>query len=482
MKPLLMAIWTEEGMTQADRDAATRRQRAQTIALWRWSLIEPAMDPALSARQRGQIVRGIAAGEHAGPFGAVVSVSRKTVDRWITARRAGGFDALVPAPRQCAPRTDAQLVELAVGLKKENPARTAAQVRRVLIAQLGWAPSERAIQRWFEARELTTRPGGQPPQAYGRFEAQKVNEIWTADLMNGPKIAGKATYLAGIIDDHSRFLTGHQFVRRTDAVRFAGVLRAAISRHGVPSVLYTDHGSCFTDASLQRTCAMLGIKLTHSQPGRPAGRGKIEKVFLTIQQQFLVEVDPGGGDPARHQVASMDELNNVLDYWVRQVYHQRVHGETGQSPQQRYVAAGPAALPDPAALKAAFSWSAVRLVRKTATVELEGNTYSVDPFLAGRKVELVFEPHDLTKLEVWWAGRKVGTAIPQVIGRHAHPKAPPDEDPQPVTYTGIDYLALLTDAGQAAAGEQLRLSNMTGDDSNDDGQAGPGSGGQKEQR
>jgi hypothetical protein len=33
----------------------------------------------------------------------------------------------------------------------------------VLAAQLG--PSERAFQRWFEARELTTRPGGQPLQA-----------------------------------------------------------------------------------------------------------------------------------------------------------------------------------------------------------------------------------------------------------------------------------------------------------------------------
>jgi putative transposase len=150
-------------MTAADRDAATRRQRAQTIALWRWSLIEPAMDPALTSRQRGRIVRELACREHTGPFGAMVSVSRKTVDRWITARRGGGFDALVPAPRQCAPRTDAQVVELAVGLKKENPGRTAAQVRRVLGAQLGWAPSERAIQRWFAARELTTRPGGHHP-------------------------------------------------------------------------------------------------------------------------------------------------------------------------------------------------------------------------------------------------------------------------------------------------------------------------------
>jgi putative transposase len=454
-------------MTAADRDAAARRQRAQTIALWRWALIEPAMDAGLTSRQRGRVVRAIAGREHAGPFGGTVSVSRKSVDRWITARRSGGFDARVPAPRQSTPRTDAQVVELAVGLKRENPARTAAQVRRVLAAQLGWSPSERAIQRWFAARELTTRPDGQPPAAYGRFEAPKVNEIWTADLMNGPEVGGRACWLAGIIDDHSRFLTGHQFVRRGDAVRFAGVLRGAIARHGIPQILYTDNGSCFADSSLQRTCAVLGTRLVHSQPGRPMGRGKVERAFETVQQQFLVEVDAGGGDPARHAVASLAELNDLLDHWVRQVYHQRAHTETGQSPQERFAAAGPAALPDAAVLREAFAWSAVRLVRKTATVELEGNRYSVDPFLVGRKVELVFDPFDLTRLEVWWAGRKVGTALPQVIGRHAHPKAPPDEDPEPVAYTGIDYLGLVAAAGQASAGEQLRLSNLDGQDQQD---------------
>jgi putative transposase len=459
-------------MTAADRDAAARRQRAQTIALWRWSLTEPAMDAGLTSRQRGRVVRDLAGREHAGPFGGTVSVSRKSIDRWITARRAGGFDALVPAPRQSTPRTDQQVVDLAVGLKTENPARTGAQVRRVLIAQLGWAPSERAIQRWFAARELTTRPDGQPPEAFGRFEAGRVNEIWTADLMNGPQVGGRASWLAGIIDDHSRFLAGHQFVRRPDAVRFAGVLREAIRRHGVPVRLYTDNGSCFTDSSLQRTCAVLGTRLVHSQPGRPMGRGKVERAFETIQQQFLVEVTGSAGDPARHHVADLAELNGLLDHWVREVYHQRAHGETGQSPQARYEAAGPAASPDAAVLRAAFSWSAVRLVRKTATVELEGNRYSVDPFLAGRKVELVFDPYDLTKLEVWWAGRKVGTAIPQVIGRHAHPKAPPDEDPEPVEYTGIDYLALIAAAGHThTAGDRLHLANIAGDDSA--GPAGP---------
>jgi putative transposase len=456
-------------MTAADREAAARRQRAQTIALWRWALVEPAMDPALTARQRGQVVRALAAREHEGPSGRPVSVSRRTLDRWIVARRAGGFGALVPAPRQCAPRTDADVVELAAGLKMENPARTAAQVRRILAARLGWAPSERAIQRWFAARELATRPGGTPPQAFGRFQADAVNEIWTADLMNGPRLAGRATFLAGIIDDRSRFLTGYQFIRRPDAVRFAGVLRAAIARHGIPRNLYTDHGSCFTDSSLARTCKALGIKLVHSQPGRPMGRGKIERVFETVQQQFLVEVTGDDAHAARRQVKDLDELNDLLDRWVRAVYHARVHSETGEAPQPRYAAAGPAELPEPVLLREAFRWSAVRLVRNTATVSLEGNVYSVDPFLAGRKVELVFDPFDLTDITVYWAGRKVGRAVPQAIGRHAHPKAPPDEDdPAPAALTGIDYLQLVTDADQAALGEQLNLAAL--DDS--DGHAG----------
>jgi putative transposase len=322
-------------MTAADREAAARRARAQAIALWRWAMVEPAMDPALTSRQRGQVVRELAAREHQGPSGRPVSVSRRTLDRWVVARRDGGFDALVPAPRQCAPRTDADVVELAAGLKMENPARTAAQVRRILAARLGWAPSERAIQRWFAARELTSRPDGRPPEAFGRFQAGAVNEIWTADLMNGPPVAGRACHLAAIIDDNSRFLPGYQFIRRPDAVRFAAVLRAAIARHGIPEVLYCDNGSCFADESLARTCAVLGIKLVHSQPGRPMGRGKIERAFETIQQQFGVEVTGDEAHPARRPVTGLDELNDLLDRWVRVVYHARVHSETGETPQAR---------------------------------------------------------------------------------------------------------------------------------------------------
>jgi len=119
-----------------------RRERAQAIGLFRYQLICPALDEGLSSKQRGRLVREIAAGTHADPFGNQVRISRETLDRWIRRYRTGGFEALVPAPRRLAARTDAQVLELAASLKRENPIRTVTQVARILRTATGWAPSE----------------------------------------------------------------------------------------------------------------------------------------------------------------------------------------------------------------------------------------------------------------------------------------------------------------------------------------------------
>ena len=118
-------------MSGAEEDRK-RAARAEQVALFRYQLIREAADPALSTRQRGRLVRDLAARTHPGPFGDPVSVSRETIDRWIRAWRAGGFAALAPPARQVTPRTDTAVLELAAGLKREKPARTAAQVMRIL--------------------------------------------------------------------------------------------------------------------------------------------------------------------------------------------------------------------------------------------------------------------------------------------------------------------------------------------------------------
>ena len=134
-----------------------RAQRAQEIGLFRYALIRPVADPALTTRQRGLLVRRLAEQEHLGPFGDRVRVSRVTLDRWIRTWRLGGFDALVPSARHAEPHTPASVLELAAALKKEVPARTAAQVAAILGEHAGWAPSARTLQRHFARLELGTR-------------------------------------------------------------------------------------------------------------------------------------------------------------------------------------------------------------------------------------------------------------------------------------------------------------------------------------
>jgi putative transposase len=132
------------------RDALARKDRAEKIALFRYQLIREPADDAITPRQRGPMVRALA-GEHPGPFGDVVHVSKDTLDRWIRAWRRGGFDALKPTGRTQGPVTAPGVLALAATLKRENPARTAAQVRRIMIATLGDAPSESTLLRHFRS-------------------------------------------------------------------------------------------------------------------------------------------------------------------------------------------------------------------------------------------------------------------------------------------------------------------------------------------
>src|SRR5664279_1682176 len=119
------------------------------------------------------------------------------------------------------------------------------------------------------------------------------------------------------------------------------------------------------DKQLQRACASLGIRLVHSRPGQPEGRGKIERFFRTVRDQFLVEIGSG------RELDDLAQLNTLFTAWVEKVYHQRPHSETGQSPLDRWSVIGAPALPTPAQLREAFLWSEWRHVSLTG---LRGDT------------------------------------------------------------------------------------------------------------
>jgi len=139
-------------------------------------------------------------------------------------------------------RTPAEVLALAAALKRERPERTAAQVTRILRAQSGWATSERTLQRHFVRLELDHKVQADPP-VFGRFQADRPNELWTGDALHGPVICGRKTFLFCFIDDHSRAVMGARFGYHEDTVRLAAALRPALAARGVPEQIYVDNGS-----------------------------------------------------------------------------------------------------------------------------------------------------------------------------------------------------------------------------------------------
>ena len=181
-----------------------------------------------------------------------------------------------------------------------------------------------------------------------------------------------------------------------------------------------------------------------------------------MRDQFLAEVaDTTAEDltaAGLDHAGALMELNRLFTAWVEVEYHRRVHTETGQTPLQRWEdgwtrLGRTAAMPTAADLTEAFLWSEYRTVTKTATVSLHGNTYQVEAVLAGRRVELVFSPFDMSKLQVRHERNSYGLAVPHVMTRHTHPKARPEiVESQPAPSSGIDYLALTA----AAHHQQIR--------------------------
>jgi transposase InsO family protein len=428
------------------------RDPAEALALWRYHLIAEALDPKLDGRERGQLVRRLA-GDHEDPGGEIRAVSRNTLDRWIRRYRAEGLAGLRDRPRsdKGGVRLDQGLLDEALRLRLEVPARSAAHISEIIRTRHGVRIAERTLADQFRRRGFTRGELLRDGRTFGRYEADAPNERWIGDVLVGPFVphprapGSVRARLFLLVDDHSRLLVHGRWVGNETLRAGQEVLHAAILRRGLPDALHVDNGSAYSGAELARSCAILGIRLIHSRPYSPEGRGKQERLNRVIRERFLLEATTVG-------IASLDELNDRFTAWVERYLNVRIHSETGESPLARYSRREPRPA-HPELLRTAFLWSAHRKVSRTATVSFEGNEYEVDSALAGRTVELRYRPEDLFAIEVWHGAHQVGWAEPRRIARHVHRQAPPPPEPAPPPPTGIDYLGqVLADHEAETAG------------------------------
>jgi len=443
------------------------RKQQEQVALHRWAVIAEAAGDRLTAAERGMLARQIAARAHTHPDGSARRYSRGTIDRWLRAWRAGGLAALEPSPRADTGtvRAHPELFAEAAALRLELPGRSAAQIASILYHRHGIRVHERTIRGQLRRAGLHREALAAEPKTYGRYEAARPNERWISDVLVGPWVpfprreGSVRARLFLIVDDHSRLLVDGRFYGQENARACQDLLRRAVTRRGLPEVFYCDNGAPFSNAWLARTCAVLGIRLVHSRPYSPEGRGKQERLNRYIREAFLAEA-------THHGIDSIEALNDLFAAWAEHVANRRKHTETGQAPIGRFEAGGPHRQAGPGLLREAFRWSVTRKVTRTATVPLEGNAYAVDPALTGRRVELRYDPEDLTRIDVYLDGRPAGTATPFITRRHVHRAVPQAARPEPAP-TGVDYLGLVAaahdeEAGTGAKIDFARLGMFTG--------------------
>jgi putative transposase len=437
------------------------RDPAEALALWRYHLIAEALNPKLGGRERGAVVRRIA-GEHTSPSGEPREVSRNTLDRWIRRYRADGLDGLRDRPRSDTGgvRLDPALLDEAIRLRLEVPARSAAHISEIIKTRHGVRIAERTLTEQFRRRGFTRGELLRDGRTFGRYEADAPNERWIGDVLVGPFVphprapGSVRARLFVLVDDHSRLLVHGRWFGNETLRAGQEVLHDAIVARGLPAEVYFDNGSAYSGAELARSCAILGVRLIHSKPYAPEGRGKQERLNRVIRERFLLEAEAVG-------IASMDELNDRFAAWVERYLNVRIHSETGESPLARYSKRPPRPA-HPEVLRSAFLWSAHRKVSRTATISFEGNEYEVDAALAGRTVELRYRPEDLFAIEVWHAGHQQGWADPRRIARHVHRQAPRPVAAPPPAPTGIDYLGQVLADHEAETGGPIAYRTVPG--------------------
>lgn len=339
-----------------------------------------------------------------------------TLEGWLYSMRKEGFGALCRTPRQDKGTRKAlspAACEALLQWRQEHPQIKVRVLVRQLLEQGVLEPgtfSMPSVYRLLSEHGLDPRslrnnpqyPSGALSGPTKCFECALSNELWMTDMMFGPTLKsseGKVlhTRLFGLIDDCSRLVPHAQYYTAEKLSNFLDTFRQGLAHRGVPEQLYTDRGKIFTSEHLRIVCANLNVRLTHAKPFAAWSKGKQERFFRTLQEDFEARLmlDP---------VHSLEELNRRLWRWIESEYHQRPHRALeGQSPAQRFSqrASHLRSADAQTDWQRLFLTRAQRRVRLDATISLGGRLWEVPVHLRGRRVQLRYEPFEWQRVEVW---------------------------------------------------------------------------------
>jgi putative transposase len=240
------------------------------------------------------------------------------------------------------------------------------------------------------------------------FAKAHANEMWQADTLYGPfvKINGTPaqTRLIAFIDDASRVCCHGQFFPAENVDTLIESFRAAFYKRGVPRSLYVDNGSIYTSREILQICARVGCLLHHTPVRDGAAKGKIERFFRTVRDQFLArDLDLG----------SLEALNRQFTLWVEEDYNAREHSVLGMSPLDRFALDRKwlRFLPPNEANDELFFVEEERHVRADNTFSFKSLRWEAPRHLPDRVIHIRFQrSQPASRVVVFYKGERLGEA------------------------------------------------------------------------
>jgi len=363
-------------------------------ALWRYGIISPLLHRRDDDPTMADMLCSLAKKTFIRPDGAPIALSAETLRKWLYRYRSDGIKALEDQLRSDKGH---QQIPLSVAdalskLRNEHPNWTLAKVlEQMLKARLwnGIKPSRATLYRFAVANQLHRSPS--KPPVTRSFAFTDFGQLWVADFMHGPKLRCgkhfKKAILHTIIDDATRYVVSARFYFKETVEILITEMMIATRRYGICQRFYTDNGPCYASAHLKIVCARLGIHLVHTPPYRPQGRGKIERFFKTVRNQFLSDSHSGG----------IDRLNADLQQYLGD-YHQRIHSSLGVSPLQKRLGADNACrkLPEVTDIRSLFCMHRKCRVYNDTTIRLNKRILEVAEALPGATIDVFYLPWDPT--------------------------------------------------------------------------------------
>ena len=388
-------------------------------AVWRYGIISPLLHRNEEEETLNNELLKLAAHSFRRPDGRTLSFSPETLRKWLYRYRHGGLPALGDTPRKnqgthgAVPNNVAKRLG---ELRQEHPRWTLARMLGKLIDEKLWDmvnPSRATLYRFAGTCNLHRDPHLEKHIPARPFAYQDFGQLWMADFLHGPKIRirgrKRKTYLHAIIDDATRYVVHAGFFLAEDTEVLMKELMAAIRGHGMPMRFYTDNGACYASRHLKFVCANLGVHLIHTPPGKPRGRGKVERFFRTVRDGFL----EGEKAPAH----TLDGLNKGFTEWLA-LYHKRVHSALGISPLQKRLSRQSLCrpLPEPVNIEPLFRMKRRCRVYLNNTIRFKKRSYEVPDCIPGERVDVWFMPWNS---DIVWYGPDMKPTKPVDIIRNA---------------------------------------------------------------